>query len=230
MDLLGPAAASWRKEMTRRRYGRDEVLFREGDVGDTLHVIEKGRVLVQVSTDRGERTAVAVRGPGDVIGELSLFEGGVRTATVIALERTETLVLSHASLNRLRQEDPKVDRYLAELLSSKLAEVTDRMMEMLFLPADRRVLRVLVRLANVYGTGSDPTTVVVRQEDLASMAGTGRQTISRPLREAEEAGAIRVGRGRITIDDLALLDHLADQAPRSSSDADGSGGGPPATP
>ena len=55
MDLLGPAAVTWRKQMTRRRFGRDEVIFREGDSGDTLHVIEKGRVLIQVSTVRETR-------------------------------------------------------------------------------------------------------------------------------------------------------------------------------
>ena len=210
MDLLGPAAATWRKEMSRRRFGRDEILFREGEPGDTLHVIEKGRVLIQVSTAGGDKATLSVHGPGDVIGELSLFEGGRRTATVITLERTETLVLSHASLNRLREEDPRVDRFLVELLSEKLADTTAQMLEVLFLPVDKRVLRALGRLADAFETNRGATTVVIRQEDLAAMAGTRRQTASKPLKEAEAAGAITIGRGRITIDDRALLDRLGD--------------------
>ena len=190
MDLLGPAAVTWRKQMTRRRFGRDEVLFREGDFGDTLHVIERGRVLIQVSTVRGDKTSLSVRGPGDVLGELAMFGDGRRTATVIALERTETLMLTHASLDQLRLEDPRVDRFLAELLSDKLAEVTDQMMEMLFVRVEKRVLRVLARLADAFESGTGPTTVMIRQEDLAAMVGTRRQTVSKPLKDAEVAGAI----------------------------------------
>lgn len=208
MDLLGPAAVTWRKQMTRRRFGRGEVLFREGDNGDTLHVIEKGRVLIQVSTARGDKATLSVRGPGDVLGELSLFGGGRRTATVIALERTETLVLTHASLNRLRAEDPRVDRFLAELLSEKLAEVTSQMMEMLFVPVEKRVLRVLARLADAFESSRGPAVVAIRQEDLAAMVGSRRQTVSRPLKDAEAAGAISIGRGRITVENRELLDRL----------------------
>ena len=209
LELLGPAAVNWRKQMTRRRFGRDEVIFREGDLGDTLHVIEKGRVLIQVSTARGDKATLSVRGPGDVVGELALFERGRRTATVIAMERTETLVLTHTSLNRLREEDPRVDRFLAELLSDKLAEVTDQMMETLFVPVDKRVLRVLGRLADAFDHDRGSATVLIRQEDLAAMAGTRRQTVSKPLKAAEAAGAIRIGRGRITITDRDLLERLA---------------------
>ena len=209
MDLLGPAAVTWRKQMTRRRFGRGEVIFREGEPGDTLHVIEKGRVLIQISTIRGDKTTLSVRGPGDVVGELALFGGGRRTATVLALERTETLVLTHASLNRLRKEDPRVDRFLAELLSEKPAEVTDQMIEMLFVRVEKRVLRVLTRLADAFESAGGPTTVLIRQEDLAAMAGTRRQTVSKPLKDAEAAGAITIGRGRITITDRELLERLA---------------------
>lgn len=208
MDLLGPAAVTWRKQMTRRRFGRDEVIFREGEPGDTLHVIEKGRVLIQVSTVRGDKTTLSVRGPGDVLGELALFDGGRRTATVIALERTETLMLTHTSLDRLRREDARVDRFLAELLSEKLAEVTEQMMEILFVRVEKRVLRVLARLADAFESGRVPTTVTIRQEDLAAMVGTRRQTVSKPLKDAEAAGAISIGRGRITITDRTLLDRL----------------------
>ncbi|MDG2028124.1 MAG: hypothetical protein P8J50_13535 [Acidimicrobiales bacterium] len=64
LDVLGPAAPAWRQQMVRRRYGRDEPIMHEGESGDTFHVIEKGRVLVEVSTARCDVAALAVRGPG----------------------------------------------------------------------------------------------------------------------------------------------------------------------
>ncbi|MFQ5557051.1 MAG: Crp/Fnr family transcriptional regulator, partial [Acidimicrobiales bacterium] len=93
--------------------------------------------------------------------------------------------------------------------SEKLAETTKQLMEVLFEPADKRVLRALLRLAAVFGPGGGPTTIVIRQEDLAAMVGSRRQTVSRPLKRAAHAGAIRLGRGRIHVDDRALLTRLA---------------------
>lgn len=185
-------------------------MIREGEPGDTLHVIDKGRAIIQVSTAMGDKTILSVRGPGDVLGELSLFDEGRRTASVYALEPVETLVLTHSALNRLRTENPRVDRYLAELLSGKLAELTQQLMEVLYLPVEQRVLRVLDRLADAFERdSSEPTVVVIRQEDLAAMAGTRRQTASRPLKDAEAAGAIAIGRGRITVLDREHLRSLA---------------------
>ena len=83
------------------------------------------------------------------------------------------------------------------------------MMEMLFVRVEKRVLRVLARLADAFDSASRPTTVLIRQEDLAAMAGTRRQTVSKPLKDAESAGAITIGRGRITITDRELLERLA---------------------
>lgn len=219
LDLLGPEAPRWRQLMSRRRYRRDEVIMQEGEVGDTLHVIEKGRALIEVTTARGEVAALAVRGPGEVLGELAIVGHGRRTAKVTALEPTETLSLTRVTLDQLRAGDPRVDRYLVTLLAGKLAEATTQLVEVLFLPVETRVLRVLVRLADVFeGRDSDrsadgPVTIRIRQEDVAAMAGTRRQTASRPLKDAEAAGAIRIGRGRIEIVDRALLERLAGRSP-----------------
>lgn len=208
LDTLGATAPRWRRRMVRRRYGRGEVIFHEGEVGDTLHVVEKGRVLIEVSTSDGHIAALSVRGPGEVIGELAIVGGGRRTAKVTALEPTETLALSGDTLADMRAADPGVDHYLLAMLAERLAETTDQLMEVLFVPVDTRVLRVLRRLADVFDSGDRPVVVRVRQEQLAAMAGTRRQTANRPLKSAEAAGAIRIGRGRVEIVDLGLLDEL----------------------
>ena len=210
LDILGPEAPKWRQKMRRRRFGRDEVVFHEGDAGDTLHVIEKGRVLVEVTTARGDVAALSVRGPGEVIGELAVVGDGRRTARVTTLEPTETMSLSPDILAELRAEDPRVDRFLLELLAEKLQESMAQLMEVLFIPVDKRVLRVVERLADAFDDRSARTVVVrVRQEDIASMAGTRRQTANRPLKAAEAEGAIAIRRGRVEVLDRDLLARLA---------------------
>jgi CRP/FNR family transcriptional regulator len=195
--------------MIRRRYGRDASIFHEGEVGDTFHVIEKGRVLVAVSTAAGDVAALSVRGPGEILGELALVGGGRRTAAVRALEPTETLSLTQDGLDELRAEMPDVDRFMLEIVTAKLAETTEQLMEVLFVPVDTRVLRVVLRLVDVFDGGADPVTIRVRQEDIAAMAGTRRQTANRPLQEAQRAGALRTARGRIEVLDRELLARLA---------------------
>jgi CRP/FNR family cyclic AMP-dependent transcriptional regulator len=209
LDVLGPSAPAWRQKMVRRRYARDEPIFHEGEIGDTFHVIDKGRVLIEVSTARGDVAALSVRGPGEVLGELAIVGAGRRTARVTALEPTETLTLTQATLDEMRRADPSVDRRLLEILASKLQETTDQLMEVLFIPVETRVLRVLLRLTDAFDNGSSPVVVRVRQEDIAAMAGTRRQTANRPLKAAEAEGAILVGRGRIEVLDRALLEDLA---------------------
>lgn len=208
LDMVGEAPA-WRQRMVRRRYGKDEPIFHEGEVGDTLHVIDKGRVIVEVSTARGDVAALSVRGPGEVIGELALVGAGRRVAKVTALEPTETLSLTRATLDEMRRADPSVDRVLLEIIAARLQESTDQLMEVLFVPVETRVLRVLLRLADAFDNGTEPIIVKVRQEDIAAIAGTRRQTANRPLKAAESDGAIRVGRGRVEVIDRALLERLA---------------------
>ncbi len=196
--------------MQRRRFNRDEVIFHEGDLGDTVHVIEKGRVLIEVTTARGDVAALSVRGPGEVIGELAIVGGGRRrTARVTTLEATQTLMFSEATLDELRAEDPRVDQYLIELLASKLSETTAQLMEVMFVPVEKRVIRVLDRLAQVFDDGAEKILIRVRQEDIAAMAGTRRQTANRPLKAAEVEGAIRIGRGRVEVIDRDLLHAMA---------------------
>ena len=209
LDELGPAGPVWRQQMVRRRYGKDEPIFHEGEIGDTFHVIQKGRVLVEVSTVRGDVAALAVRGPGEVLGELAIVGGGRRTARVTALEPTETLSLPQSRLDDLRRADPDVDRRLLEILAEKLAETMAQLMEVLFTPVETRVLRVVLRLADAFDDDVHPVVIRVRQEDIAAMAGTRRQTANRPLKLAEAEGAIRVGRGRVEILDRELLEQLA---------------------
>ncbi|MCY3851550.1 MAG: Crp/Fnr family transcriptional regulator [Acidimicrobiaceae bacterium] len=209
MEQLGPAAVNWRKQMHRRRFQRREVIFHQGEIGDTIHLIEKGRVLVEVSMARGDVAALSVRRPGDIVGELAVVGDGRRTARVTALEPTETLALTRQTLTELRSEDPAVDSYFLKVVADKLSQGTDQLVDVLFAPVESRVMRALLRLAAAFDRGVHPVVVKVRQSDIAAMAGSSRQSANHALKLAESGGVIRIGRGRIEILDLSRLHTLA---------------------
>src|SRR5918999_6592762 len=99
---------------TRRRgFGRREVLFHEGDPGDSLHLIDRGRVAVRITTPLGDAATVGVLGRGDVVGEMAVLEeGGRRGATVMALEATETLSIDRSAFLELRRRYPGGDLFI----------------------------------------------------------------------------------------------------------------------
>jgi CRP-like cAMP-binding protein len=192
----------------RRRFARREILFHEGDPGDTLHLIDKGRVAIRITTPMGDAATVGVLGRGDVVGEMAVLEEGRRRgATVIALEATETLSVDRGQFLELRRRYPSVDLFVFDVLMAHIRRVNVQLMEALFVPVDRRVVRRLLSLADVYAARDqvDGVEVVLTQDDLASLAGTSRATVNRVLRQAEEAGAVSLSRGRIRVTDRALL-------------------------
>lgn len=194
----------------RRRFARREVLFHEGDPGDTVHLLDRGRVAVRMTTPRGDVATVRVRGPGEVIGELALLDRAARrTATVIALERTETLALHRDHFVELRRRHPSVDAFLVDVLAEEVRRLSGLLVEALHVPVDIRVLRRLVALADAYAAdGADgPAEVPLTQEELAGLAGTSRATANRVVGAAEREGLLEVRRGRIVVVDRDGLRH-----------------------
>lgn len=190
----------------RRRFARREVLFHEGDPGDTLHLVDRGRVAVRVTTPLGDTATLIVVGAGAVLGELALVEGGGgrRSATAVALEKTETLSLHRDDFDALRREHPAVERLLVEALAATVRRTSEHLLDALYVPAEKRVARRLLDLVDVYRTnGTDtPVPIVVTQDDIASLAGTSRATANRVLGELEERGALTVSRGCVTVLDV----------------------------
>jgi CRP/FNR family cyclic AMP-dependent transcriptional regulator len=190
----------------RRRFGRGEVVFHDGDVGASLHVVIKGRFAVRVSTPHGEEATLVVLPPGEVFGEMALVrEDAQRNATVVSLEAGETLSIDRRDFDALRKDRPVVTEVLLTILANKVQRYTSQLLEALYVPAEMRVLRRLLELADVYGPGEDRPAVPLTQEDLAGLAGTSRATVNRVLREEEERGTLSLDRGRTTVLDLAQL-------------------------
>jgi CRP-like cAMP-binding protein len=186
--------------LRRRSYQRDEVIFHQGDPADTLHLIAAGHVTVRVTLPGGEFVVVAIHGPGDAFGEAALVGGPrARGATITALERCETLSLGRDEFHRLRTSYPGVDRFLVELLSARVERLNNYLLETLYVPAERRVLRRLLHLCELY-TGDDQRIVIpVTQEILASLAGTTRPTANQVLRRLAASNIVAISRSQIEV-------------------------------
>lgn len=185
----------------RRRFAKREVLFHEGDPANALHLIARGRVAVRVTTPRGDVATVDVLFAGKAAGEQALVSGEHRRmATVVALERTETLVIDESAFVTLCREYPSITGAVNQLLATRIRKLDARLLEALYLPVDTRLLRRLLELTETYGE-----TVPLTQDDLAGMAGTTRATANRLLRKEEQAGSVALCRGQIKILDRASL-------------------------
>jgi CRP-like cAMP-binding protein len=184
----------------RRRFGKGEVVFHAGDLGDSLHLVAKGRLAVWAGTPLGDATMLSVLGVGDYFGELALVDDGHhRSATVTALEPVETMSVRRDEFERLRADHPSVDQVLVAALAGQVRRLSDLVTEVLYVPAQRRVLRRLLALAELWGGAHPGVVIPVTQDDMAGLAGTTRPTANRTLRQAEAAGLLALGRGRIEL-------------------------------
>jgi len=189
----------------RQRFSRNEIVFREGEIGDCVHLLAKGTVAVRVSTPSGDVATLDVLRPGEAFGEQALVgDDDRRSATIVALERTETMRLMREDFVRLLAEQPYTGRLLVAMLDARLRATSQSLLEALYLSADTRVFRQLGRLAAIYSElGS--SEIPVTQDDLATMAGTTRQTVNRVLRQAQDRGLLRLARGKVEIVDAGGL-------------------------
>lgn len=187
----------------RRTYARTEVLVREGDPSDGLHLVESGRLAVRVDTAAGDTAMLNVIGPSDWFGELSLLgsRAPVRTATVVALEPATTRSLTAAAFADLRRAHPATGELLLTLLSQRVEELSDRLVEVMYDGLDRRVHRRLLDLVRIYGDGDPvrPVTVPLTQEQLAELVGGTRQSVNEVLQKLTRRGVVELERGRIVV-------------------------------
>lgn len=183
----------------RRTFERDEVVFHRGDAADAVHLITKGRFARRVHSSLGQTAMLAVRGPGETFGELSLVWTGMsRLVTVSALEPGETLSVAGARFRGLLGQHPELKDVLVRMLAERLLYADKRLVAAHFLDADARVRWTLLELAPIYG-GEDGVVIPLTQENLAELAGTARGTVNRVLREEQERGAVLLERSRVRI-------------------------------
>ena len=193
-----------------RQFERGEVLVHEGEQGESLHLVRLGRLGVRVSRPSGESLTLNVLSPGDAFGELAaLGQAHRRTATVIAFEPAETLTVSGTTFKALCRQHPAVERLVVRLLVERVDQLSQRLIEALYVSVDQRVIRRLTELDRIYGNGSPGTVIPLTQDDLAGLAGATRPTVNQVLQRLDAAGVLAVGRGRLQIRDPAWLQRHA---------------------
>jgi CRP-like cAMP-binding protein len=178
----------------------------QGDPADSMHMIRRGRFGVRIRTPVGDVATIAIIGAGDAFGELALVGDETdRSATVVSLERSETVSISRPDLERLRRDQPQVNDLLVKLLAARIRRTNELLAEALYVSADKRVLHRLRELAELYSRDGGEQVIPLTQEEIATLAGTSRATVNRVLRAAEKAGALTLTRGRTTVVDPARL-------------------------
>jgi len=212
VQLLDPLEEEQRRAVLaaakRRKFGRNEVVFHDGDPGDTLHIVAKGYFAIRITTPLGDVATLRVVGPGEHFGELAVLSPGPRSGSVVALAPAETLSLHRDDFARLEQSIPSLGAVLTGALVAEVRRLAAALVDALYVPAERRVWRRLHELAALFG-GEAPIVIPVTQDDLAQLAGTTRPTANRTLRAGEEDGVVALARGRIEVCDLTRLDRLA---------------------
>lgn len=184
--------------MHRRTYRRGEPVFHQGDPGQTLHVVYRGRLKIVLPGQHGEEAVLTIVGPGDVFGDLALLDGAPRSASVVALEPVETAVLSRAEFVGLLRRSPSVVDGLLATLAQRIRRLTDEVADLTFLDLHARLAKKLLDLAEGHGRPIDGAIEIelpLTQEELASMIGATRPRVNKLLGLYEDRGAI-ARRGR----------------------------------
>jgi CRP-like cAMP-binding protein len=192
-----------------RSFGAGEVVFREGDEGDTCYVVRTGQARAVREHSDGRSITLASFGPGEIFGELSMFDDERRSATVEAVEDTDAVAILGADMRRLLRAHPDIAVKMLAGLARRLRETNERLARQSFQTVQSRVASVLadmVATARAQGAGERDVLITATQSDLAQLAGSSRESASRFLAVLERAGVITQGRGRLVIHEPERLE------------------------
>jgi CRP-like cAMP-binding protein len=192
-----------------RGFAAQEVVFNEGDDSDTCYIVRSGHARATRSHRDGRVLILATFGPGDIFGELAMFDDERRSATVQATDELETIAVPGRDMRRLLQEHPDISVKLVIALGRRLRAANERLARQSFQTVQSRVAGVLAQLvdeARAEGTADEDVTITLTQAELAQLAGSSRESASRFLAVLERAGVISQGRGRLTVHRPDALD------------------------
>ncbi|MDE3133055.1 MAG: Crp/Fnr family transcriptional regulator [Acidobacteriota bacterium] len=192
-----------------RRYHAGEVVFREGDGGDTCYVVSSGIARAVHQHSDGRSITLSHFGSGDIFGELAMFDEEPRSATVDAVEELEVIAIPGRDMQRLMHAHPEIAVKLNAALAQRLRATNERLARQSFQTVQSRVAAVLAQLVAGARSGNDgdaDVVVALTQADLAKLAGSSRESASRFLATLERSGVITQGRGRLTVHDPGALE------------------------
>ncbi len=199
--------------LRKRSLKKGEVLFRKGDEGIALHIVQKGSVRIVLPSRTGDEVSPAIFTEGDFFGEMALLDGMPRSADAVALEQTEVLALNRRDFLAFLQNNEMAIKAIFSYLSMRLRKTDDLLEDAYFLNISTRFARRLVELAQKHGrTGQDENIEIylrLNQSDLASIVGATRESINKELRVLRERGIVHMAESKIRILDMKRLESRA---------------------
>ena len=197
-----------RSTMSTTRLQRGEVLFREGQRGDRLYVIVNGKIKLGRSSTDGRENLMAILGPGEMFGELSLFDPGPRTATATAVADTELIGMGNESLHEYLKDRPAVSLALLGALARRLRRTNDSVADLVFTDVPGRVAKALLDLAGRFGRPAEEGVLVAHdltQEELAQLVGASRETVNKALADFASRGWLKLEARAVLLMDVERL-------------------------
>ena len=193
--LAEDSATALKARMVEVKVSKGQVLFNEGDSGDRLYIVTDGKIKLGIKSIDGRENLLAVLGPGEMFGELSLFDPSPRTATATALTDAKLLGLGQEDLNLWLAEHPEVAKHLLRALAQRLRRTWEAVGDLVFSDVPGRVAKALSELAQKFGTrNSDGLHVAhdLTQEELAQLVGASRETVNKALADFATRGWVRL--------------------------------------
>ena len=194
------------------RLNKGEVLFREGDAEDRLYIVVSGKIKLGRSGSAGRENLLAVLGPGQMFGELSVFDPGPRSSTATAVTPSEVRTLEHDELMAWLTGHPEVAQGLLGQMAARLRRANDVVADLVFSDVPGRVAKQLLELAKRFGDRADDGVHVhhdLTQEELAQLVGASRETVNKALADFAARGWIRLEPRSVTILDVERVQRRA---------------------
>lgn len=192
----------------RRRYPRGSTILNEGDRSERMVIIVSGQAKVSYFTDEGREVLLAVRGPGDLLGELAALDGEPFSATVTAIEDIEALMMTVDQFRTVLKEEPDVALSLFKTLSRRLRDADRKRVEFAAYDSVGRVASRLVELAETFGEDTYEgrrITLPLTQEELAGWTGSSREAVAKALQSLRNKDLIETHRRGVTVKDVEGL-------------------------
>jgi CRP/FNR family cyclic AMP-dependent transcriptional regulator len=202
------AAASLRESMVEVGLGRSEELFAEGDQGDRLYVIVEGKIKLGRTSGDGRENLLAILGPGEMFGELSLFDPGPRTATATSVGDSRLIGLGHDALEPWLLRHPEVAQKLLNALARRLRRTNETLADLVFSDVPGRVAKALLDLSTRFGRPAEDGILVAHdltQEELAQLVGASRETVNKALADFATRGWLRLEARAVVLLDVERL-------------------------